>query len=222
MGLVRLGPKFQILSGNEIWVQFFKNRYSLLVLDMSAGTAIHWASLQILVRTILLVDPKIGLFPSQMPIHHKVDWTLSGLSLSKGPLPNLSALEHVIQYVLFPLPLQFFKPIFSALLFLAQSYLNHQQIMRHLFMLTFLFIDQEWSNGDLEFVIGEPMFEPGIDADPSFTLEFMCSPPLNRELGRATKTISLMDQLLIALISLSLYSILTYIFSIFAKTQLLS
>lgn len=70
----------------------------------------------------------------------------------------------------------------------------------------------------MEFVIGEPMFEPGIDADPSFTLEFMCSPPLNRELGRATKTISLIDQLLIALISLSLYSILTYIFSILAKT----
>ncbi|KAJ8649775.1 hypothetical protein MRB53_002798 [Persea americana] len=78
---------------------------------------------------------------------------------------------------------------------------------------------QEWSHGDLEFVIGEPVFEPGIDADPSFTLEFMCSPPsLNHKLSHVTKTISLVDQMLIALITLFLYSILTYISSKLAKT----
>ncbi|KAK1320340.1 hypothetical protein QJS10_CPA03g00965 [Acorus calamus] len=78
----------------------------------------------------------------------------------------------------------------------------------------------EWSGGDLEMVTGEAIFEPNEDAEPSYLIEFMCSPlSLNVEPVDPSekKIISLMDQLLIILSLTLLHLFWTWISSVFAS-----
>ncbi|CAL9177050.1 unnamed protein product [Musa hybrid cultivar] len=73
---------------------------------------------------------------------------------------------------------------------------------------------QEWSNGELKIASGEPLFQPTDNPFPSFTLEYMCSPlVLSHEPEHGTKTISLIDQLLIVLVLSLIYSLWSCVFS---------
>ncbi|XP_077236927.1 2-oxoglutarate (2OG) and Fe(II)-dependent oxygenase superfamily protein [Tasmannia lanceolata] len=69
---------------------------------------------------------------------------------------------------------------------------------------------QEWSKGEFESVIGEPIFEAGINGNPSYNLEFMYSPSLNQKFNHV-KTISLIDQMLMMLAVAFIYNFLAYI-----------
>ncbi|XP_058075311.1 uncharacterized protein LOC131223817 [Magnolia sinica] len=77
---------------------------------------------------------------------------------------------------------------------------------------------QEWSQGEFKSVIGEPIFEPSIDANPSFSIEFASSPSsINHKLVHVAKTLSLMDQMLITLAITILYICFTYVYTKFTK-----
>lgn len=71
---------------------------------------------------------------------------------------------------------------------------------------------QEWSNGEFKSATGEMLFEPSDDPNPSFSLEFMCTPLILRhELDHEIKKVSIVDQLLIMVLIFFFYNFWTRI-----------
>ncbi|OVA19662.1 Non-heme dioxygenase N-terminal domain [Macleaya cordata] len=76
---------------------------------------------------------------------------------------------------------------------------------------------EEWSQGKFKCVTGEPIVAQSIHVNPSYAIEFMFSPPsstLYYNSNRKIKSISIFDQILIAIIIAFLYTFFTYISSI--------
>ncbi|KAG1338136.1 hypothetical protein COCNU_04G004420 [Cocos nucifera] len=60
---------------------------------------------------------------------------------------------------------------------------------------------QEWSNGEFKSATGETLLDLSADPNPSFSLEFMCTPlVLRHEPYHEIKKVSIVDQLLIMLL----------------------
>ncbi|KAI3896641.1 hypothetical protein MKX03_024690 [Papaver bracteatum] len=77
---------------------------------------------------------------------------------------------------------------------------------------------EEWSQGRLKCVPGEPIVDRNIHVNPSYAIEFMYSPPPSSFLNynsnnRRVSFISIFDQILIVMISVLLYSFFSYLSS---------
>lgn len=77
---------------------------------------------------------------------------------------------------------------------------------------------EEWSQGRLKCVPGEPIVDRNIHVNPSYAIEFMYSPPSSSFLNynsnnRRMSFISIFDQILIVMISAFLYSFFSYLSS---------
>ncbi|KAI3994193.1 hypothetical protein MKX01_012450 [Papaver californicum] len=77
---------------------------------------------------------------------------------------------------------------------------------------------EEWSQGRLKCVPGEPIVDRNIHVNPSYAIEFMYSPPSSSFLdynsnNRRMHFISIFDQILIAIISALLYTFFSYLSS---------
>ncbi|XP_010922721.1 uncharacterized protein [Elaeis guineensis] len=78
---------------------------------------------------------------------------------------------------------------------------------------------QEWSNGEFKSATVEKLFDLSDDPNPSFSLEFMCTPlVLCHEPYHEIKKVSIVDQLLIVLLLFFFYNLWTWISFKFTNT----